>query len=151
MQVPVLAFGGWADNYMNTVAHLVENLTVPVKGIVGPWVHQYPHQAVPGPAIGFLQLAIRWWDRWLKDVPNGAGDDPAMRAYMLHSAPPDASCRAPGRALGGGTGLAVARGRAGGAGPVARGSAGRGGGALACRSGRRSIWGCMRASSFRWG
>jgi uncharacterized protein len=90
-QVPVLAFGGWADNYMNTVAHLVENLTVPVKGIVGPWVHQYPHQAVPGPAIGYLQLAIRWWDRWLKGVPNGAENDPAMRAYMLHSAPADAS------------------------------------------------------------
>ncbi|MCV2864328.1 CocE/NonD family hydrolase [Albidovulum sediminicola] len=87
----VLSFGGWADNYMNTVSHLVENLTAPVKGIVGPWVHQYPHTALPGPAIGFLQEALRWWDRWLKDVPNGAEDDPAYRAYMLHSAPPDAN------------------------------------------------------------
>ncbi len=91
--VPVLAFGGWADNYMNTMAHLVENITVPVQGIVGPWVHQYPHTAVPGPAIGFLQLAVRWWDRWLKGVPNGAEDDPAMRAYLLDSAPPDAAAK----------------------------------------------------------
>lgn len=91
LQVPVLAFGGWADNYMNTVAHLVANLAGPVKGIIGPWVHQYPHTAVPGPAIGFLQLALRWWDRWLKDVPNGAEDDPAYRVWMLDSAPPDAS------------------------------------------------------------
>ena len=37
-----------------------------VCAIVGPWVHQYPHTAVPGPAIGFLQEALRWWDRWLK-------------------------------------------------------------------------------------
>src|SRR5690606_4309191 len=37
------------------------------------------------------QEALRWWDRWLKDAPNGAEDDPAYRAYMLHSAPPDAS------------------------------------------------------------
>ncbi|MCV2870549.1 CocE/NonD family hydrolase [Defluviimonas sp. WL0002] len=88
---PVLSFGGWADNYMNTVSHLLEHLKVPVKGIVGPWVHQYPHTALPGPAIGFLQEALRWWDRWLKDVPNGAEDDPAYRAYMLHSAPPDAN------------------------------------------------------------
>ena len=95
MQVPVLAFGGWADNYMNTVAHLVGNVAG-AKGIVGPWVHQYPHSAVPGPAIGFLQLALRWWDRWLKGLPNGAEDDPPYRAYMLHSAPPDAS--APHRA-----------------------------------------------------
>ncbi|MCB1368393.1 MAG: CocE/NonD family hydrolase, partial [Rhodobacteraceae bacterium] len=47
IQAAVLSFGGWADNYMNTVAHLVENLNAPVKGIVGPWVHQYPHTADP--------------------------------------------------------------------------------------------------------
>jgi putative CocE/NonD family hydrolase len=91
MTIPVLSWGGWADNYMNTVAHLVENVPAPVKGIVGPWVHQYPHTAVPGPAIGFLQEAIRWWDRWLKGDQNGAEDDPAYRAYMLHSEPPNAS------------------------------------------------------------
>jgi putative CocE/NonD family hydrolase len=89
VQVPVLSIGGWADNYMNTVDALVRNTNA--KGIVGPWVHQYPHTAVPGPAIGFLQEALRWWDRWLKGVPNGVEGDPAMRAYMLHSAPPDAS------------------------------------------------------------
>ena len=91
IQAAVLSVGGWADNYMNTVAHLVENISAPVQGIIGPWVHQYPHAAVPGPQIGFLQLAVRWWDRWLKGVPNGAEDDPAMRGYMLHSQAPDAS------------------------------------------------------------
>lgn len=93
MTVPVLIWGGWADNYMNTVAHLVENVPAPVKGIVGPWVHQYPHSAVPGPRVGFLQEAVRWWDRWLKGQPNGAEADPAYRAYMLHSEPPDASAK----------------------------------------------------------
>ena len=92
MQVPVLAFGGWADNYMNTVLHLVENLPG-AKGIVGPWGHQYPHTAVPGPQIGFLQLALRWWDRWLKGARNGAESDPAYRVYMLDPAAPDASAK----------------------------------------------------------
>ncbi len=92
MQAPVLIWGGWADNYMNTVSAIVSNVPGS-KGIVGPWVHQYPHTAVPGPAVGFLQVAIRWWDRWLKGVENGAEDDPAYRAYMLHSAPPDASAK----------------------------------------------------------
>ncbi len=87
--VPVLCWGGWADGYMNAVAALVQN--VGAKGIVGPWVHQYPHTAVPGPQVGFLQEAVRWWDRWLKGVANGAERDPAYRAYMIHSAPPDAS------------------------------------------------------------
>ena len=90
MQVPVLIWGGWADSYMNTVAAIAENLPGS-KGIVGPWVHQYPHTAVPGPAIGFLQEAVRWWDRWLKGKDNGAESDPAYRAYMLHSEAPNAS------------------------------------------------------------
>jgi uncharacterized protein len=90
-QTPAMIWGGWADNYMNTVAAMVEKAPGPVQGIVGPWVHQYPHTAVPGPGIGFLQVALRWWDRWLKGVPNGAEADPAYRAYVLHSEPPNAS------------------------------------------------------------
>ena len=88
-----MIWGGWADNYMNTVAALVEKSPAPTKGVVGPWVHQYPHTAVPGPRVGFLQMAIRWWDRWLKGTANGAEADPALRAYILHSEPPDASAR----------------------------------------------------------
>ena len=91
MQTPVLIWGGWADNYMNTVSHLVQNVPAPVKGIVGPWVHQYPHSAVPGPRVGFLQVALRWWDRWLKGIENGAEDDPAYRVWMMDSDAPDAS------------------------------------------------------------
>ena len=94
IRAPVLAFGGWADGYMNMPAALMENLTVPCKGIVGPWGHQYPHQAVPEPRIGFLQEASRWWDRWLKGEANGAEDDPPYRVWMQHSMRPDASAPA---------------------------------------------------------
>ena len=90
---PAMIWGGWADNYMDTVDKLVQGAPAPVKGVVGPWVHQYPHSAVPGPQVGFLQLAIRWWDRWLKGVANGADGDAAYRAYVMHSAPPDASAK----------------------------------------------------------
>ncbi len=92
LNLPVLIWGGWADNYMNTVSALASHAPL-AKGIVGPWVHQYPHTAVPGPAVGFLQVALRWWDRWLKCLDNGVEAEPAYRAYMLHSAPPDASAR----------------------------------------------------------
>lgn len=84
----VLSFGGWADNYMNTVSHLVSNLSAPVKGIVGPWVHQYPHSADPAPQIGFVQEALRWWDHWLKGANTGVQDDPAMRLYLQDSVVP---------------------------------------------------------------
>ena len=36
------------------------------RGSIGPWAHGFPHDGLPGPAIGFLQECVRWWDRWLK-------------------------------------------------------------------------------------
>lgn len=75
IEAAVLVFGGWADNYMNAVPQLVNNLKTNVKGIIGPWVHQYPHMAAPSPQIGFLQEMVSWWNIWLKginkpDIPN---------------------------------------------------------------------------------
>ena len=52
IKAAVLAVGGWGDAYKNAVPTLVENLKAPVKGLVGPWVHKYPHFAVPEPRIG---------------------------------------------------------------------------------------------------
>jgi len=88
IKAAVLAIGGWGDSYKNTVSRLVSNLKAPVKGIAGPWVHKYPHFAVPKPAIGFLQEALRWWDHWLKGRETGVEDDPAMRLYLMESEPP---------------------------------------------------------------
>ncbi len=84
----VLTIGGWHDGYRNTISHLVENLQSPVKGIVGPWIHKYPHYAAPAPAIGFLQEARRWWDRWLKDEPTGVENDPDYRVWLMDSVVP---------------------------------------------------------------
>ncbi len=70
IKAAVLAVGGWGDAYKNAVPALVENLRAPVKGIVGPWIHKYPHFAAPEPRIGFLQEALRWWDKWLKGGGN---------------------------------------------------------------------------------
>lgn len=89
IRTPVLTFSGWGDSYMNTVPLLVENLSVPTKGINGPWIHKYPHFAIPGPRIGFLQEALRWWDRWLKGIENGAEDDPDYRAYVMDGMAPE--------------------------------------------------------------
>nr|WP_235476462.1 CocE/NonD family hydrolase [Frigoribacterium sp. Leaf263] len=85
----VLAVGGWADPYRDAVLRLVANLDAPVKGIIGPWSHQYPDRGLaPGPGIGFLQETLRWLDRWLLDEPNGVDDEPALRAWINDSEPP---------------------------------------------------------------
>ncbi|NIM73399.1 MAG: CocE/NonD family hydrolase [Gammaproteobacteria bacterium] len=84
---PVYAIGGWADGYSNAVPRLLAGLSVPRKGLVGPWSHNFPHNGVPGPAIGFLQEALRWWDHWLKDIDTGVMDEPMYRVWMQDSAP----------------------------------------------------------------
>lgn len=84
----VYAVGGWADGYTNAVLRLIEHLPGPRKGLIGPWAHAYPHQALPGPAIGFLKEAMRWWDYWLNGTNNGIMDDPMVRVWMQESIPP---------------------------------------------------------------
>jgi len=88
IECPVYAIGGWADGYSNAVSRLVANLKSPVKGLVGPWAHAFPHEALPGPAIGYLQEAVRWWDHWLKGIDTGIMDEPALRVWMQDSAAP---------------------------------------------------------------
>ena len=88
IKAATLAVGGWGDAYKNAVPALVEHLSAPAKGIIGPWIHKYPHFAVPEPRIGFLQEAKRWWDRWLKNDQNGVEDEPDLRVYVMDGLPP---------------------------------------------------------------
>jgi putative CocE/NonD family hydrolase len=88
IQCPVYAVGGWTDAYKNAIPRLLERLTVPRKGLIGPWAHGYPHFALPGPQIGFLQEMLRWWDYWLKGIDTGVMDEPMLRAWMTESVKP---------------------------------------------------------------
>ncbi len=69
---------------------MLEKLTCPRKGLIGPWGHEYPHIATRGPQIGFLQEALRWWDKWLKGVENGIMEEPLYRVWMQNSSAPKA-------------------------------------------------------------
>jgi putative CocE/NonD family hydrolase len=89
IECPVYAIGGWADAYSNSVPRLLEGLHSPSKGLVGPWSHMFPHDGIPGPVIGFLQEALRWWDHWLKGIDTGIMDEPAYRTWMQDSVPPE--------------------------------------------------------------
>jgi len=88
IQCPVFAVGGWTDAYTNTIPRLLAGLTVPRKGLIGPWAHAYPHFALPGPQVGFLQEMLRWWDYWLKGIDTGVMDEPMLRAWMMESVRP---------------------------------------------------------------
>ncbi len=88
IECAVYAVGGWADGYPNAIPRMMENLSAPRKALIGPWSHAFPHNALPGPAIGFFQEMLRWWDYWLKDIDNGIMDEPPMRAWMEDYVPP---------------------------------------------------------------
>ena len=86
--IPVYAVGGWADGYSNAIPRLMQNLKGPAKGLIGPWAHSYPHDGTPGPAIGFLQEATRWWDHWLKGIDTGIMAEPKFRLWVERYQPP---------------------------------------------------------------
>jgi putative CocE/NonD family hydrolase len=90
IQCAVYAVGGWLDAYTNAVPRLLRGLAVPRRALIGQWAHRYPHMALPGPAVGFLQLALDWWDTWLKGRAPGTDSEPLLRAWMQESVPPAA-------------------------------------------------------------
>jgi putative CocE/NonD family hydrolase len=94
----VLAVGGWADAYVDAIFRMMENLSVPRRALIGPWGHHWPQYGHPGPQVGFLQEAVRWWDHWLKGIDNGVMDEPMVRAWMQEAVRPAPDYpRRPGR------------------------------------------------------
>ncbi|MFN4204629.1 MAG: CocE/NonD family hydrolase [Tabrizicola sp.] len=102
IRVPVYAVSGWADNYSEAVPRLLAGLGPDrCRGLIGPWAHSFPMDATVGPAIGWLQEVLRWCDHWMKGLPTGIMDEPALRVWMQDSVPPQ-TCytHRPGRWVG---------------------------------------------------
>ncbi|WP_165313543.1 CocE/NonD family hydrolase [Vibrio ziniensis] len=88
IKIPVYAIGGWADAYKNTVFTLLQNLSVPKKGLVGPWAHKYPNIAYPNPKMDYVAESVRWWDKWLKNIDNGIDEEPELNYFLQNGAKP---------------------------------------------------------------
>jgi putative CocE/NonD family hydrolase len=88
IEAAVYVVGGWSDGYTNAALRLLDGLSCPRKGLIGPWEHVWPEEGYPGPAIGFLQEGLRFWDRWLKGVPNDVMDGPMLRYWRQQSVVP---------------------------------------------------------------
>ena len=89
INVPVLGISGWNDCWPNTMIRLIENIEAPCRIVSGPWAHVYPNLGGPGPMAGFLQLALDWFDHWLKGIENGVMDAPGFLAYLQDSHSPN--------------------------------------------------------------
>lgn len=88
VEVPVYFFGGWADLFRDTPFRIAEHLKGPVKVLMGPWAHLYPHEGIPTPRADFVGEAIKFWDHWLKGQDTGLMDEPPLRFYIQESAAP---------------------------------------------------------------
>jgi predicted acyl esterase len=89
IRIPIFLTGGFVDGYRDTIPRLLRELKSPVKAIMGPWEHAFPHEAGVGPDIEWRELAVRWLDQWLKGRDTGVSSEPKLAVYMRHSYPPD--------------------------------------------------------------
>ena len=98
IKIPSLVISGWCDGYINAPPAMTEHSGGISKAINGPWIHKYPHFALPKPQMDFHQEAILWWDQWLKGIQSGRENLPDYRAYLSENVNPNLSRESePGR------------------------------------------------------
>ncbi|NVJ97330.1 MAG: CocE/NonD family hydrolase [Alphaproteobacteria bacterium] len=89
IKVPGLHIGGWYDGYRNSIPRMLEHAGAPTKAIIGPWDHEFPHDAVRAPQIEWRHEAVRWFDHWLKGIDDGVLKEPKLAVFMRHGHPPN--------------------------------------------------------------
>jgi predicted acyl esterase len=82
IDIPVFLIGGYYGGYLDIVPRFAQNADVPYKALLGPWNHTFPHNAYPGPAIEWREMAVRWLDHWLKGKDTGILDEPSVYYYQ---------------------------------------------------------------------
>ena len=84
---------GWADGYRNNslrTARALHAAGTPVSVLAGPWSHQAPVTAVPGPNVDHVPVMAAWFDRHLRDGAGVAdpGTDERLTLFVRSFAPP---------------------------------------------------------------
>ena len=82
IRIPGYHIGGWYDAYRNSLPRMLENVQAPVKAMIGPWDHYFPHNAWPEPQIEWREEAVRWFDQWLKGIDTGILNEPDFAVYV---------------------------------------------------------------------
>jgi putative CocE/NonD family hydrolase len=98
ISIPGFHIGGWYDGYRNSLIRQLEHVDAPVKAMIGPWDHYFPHNAWPEPQVEWRHEAVRWFDQFLKGVDTGILEEPKFAVYVRNYYPPDPGTqRIPGR------------------------------------------------------
>jgi putative CocE/NonD family hydrolase len=100
LDVPAYHAGGWYDIFLGgtlqNYSALVARGAAPQKLIIGPWSHSAQGELVGDQDYGFrssaalidgqidlMSLQILWFDRWLRDVPNGIEATPPIKLFVM--------------------------------------------------------------------
>jgi putative CocE/NonD family hydrolase len=100
IDVPVYHAGGWYDLFLGGTLRNFTALSArgaaPQKLIIGPWSHgaageQQGEQnygfranaALINGQIDLMSLQLLWFDRWLRDVPNGIESGPPVKIFVM--------------------------------------------------------------------
>jgi putative CocE/NonD family hydrolase len=86
--VPGFHIGGWYDGYRDSLPRMLANVKAPVKAMIGPWDHYFPHNAWPAPRVEWRHEAVRWFDHWLRGRDTGIMDEPKFAVYVRDWHPP---------------------------------------------------------------
>ncbi len=99
-RVPTVMMSSWYDAYVRSTldnfAALSDTPAAPAYLIMGPWLHgdrntPFSGDVDFGPSAmiegqidsDWLAFRARWFDRWLKDAPNGVENDPRVRYFLM--------------------------------------------------------------------
>jgi putative CocE/NonD family hydrolase len=89
IEAAILNVGGWMDSYVDAALRMQAACAAPSRTIVGNWIHDLPDVATPGPNLDDLHELVRFFDRWLKEIPNGADEEPAITWFEREYAEPE--------------------------------------------------------------
>ena len=98
--IPTVYSGGWYDPFCEATtlyfAAMARQNSTPQRLIMSPWTHTsmrgwgqtWAGDVDFGPAstmgdAACNQFRLRWFDRWLKDDPNGVEDEPPVRIFVM--------------------------------------------------------------------
>ncbi len=98
--VPMLHLGGWYDIFLRGTVDNFLGLSAgrrgPVRMTIGPWVHGGNGRTWAGEVDFGREAAIagfettfhlRWFDHFLRGMPNGVASEPAVRVFVMGGGP----------------------------------------------------------------
>jgi uncharacterized protein len=97
--IPISLTGGWFDLFADGTPVYYSKMraqnTAPVRLRMGPWTHTQMRNGISyagdldSGAEGtwgtgrYFAEQLRWFERWLKDIPNGVEDDPPVQIFVM--------------------------------------------------------------------